>query len=202
MRSGALPSRPRASSRAELTPRQADVLELVARGHPTRDIATALGISERAVTAHLTALMAKFGVPNRSGLIAAVLAPRNIGMQVVKQEYARYADAPFLVAVTLGPDHVFAYVNRLWERVMGLRRSDVLGKTVRDVFPRASASTYAARQRAYREGRPSTGQGWHYTWKQADGTVREADFNFIHQPLHDATGQVRGVLLIASESVE
>jgi PAS domain-containing protein len=151
--------------------------------------------------------MAHFDVPNRSGLIAAALmapqpvATRPSGRRVATaDEYDRYRDAPFLVAVTRGPDHVFTYVNRMWERVMRLGSSDVVGKRVRDVFPNASATTYAARQRAFREGRPSTGKAWHYRWTTNDGDEREADFNFIYQPFRDAAGRVDGLLLIATEA--
>jgi PAS domain S-box-containing protein len=202
-----------------LTARQAEIIGLVARGYRTREIAAALSISDRAITAHITRLMAQFGVPNRSGLIAAVMAAAGFGvprsrraplsrvgaqahLATVADEQAQYRDAPFLVAVTQGPDHIFTYVNRMWQRVMGLRARDVIGKTVIDVFPRASTTTYAARQRAYREGRPSTGKAWHYRWTMGDGTAREADFNFIYQPLRAAGGEIEGLLLIATEATE
>jgi PAS domain S-box-containing protein len=197
----AVAPRPRSHRSSALTPRQREILERVARGLRTRDIAREIGISERAVTAHITRLLAAFGLPNRSALIAAVVAPAGSVVALAAREHARYDAAPFLVAVTVGRDHEFVYVNRMWERVMGLRSAEVVGRTVRAVFPNASASTYAARLRAYREGRPSTGAGWHYRWAQADGSVREADFNFIHQPLHDRSGAVVGVMLIATESL-
>src|SRR5687768_18607537 len=57
-----------------MTAREAEIIGLVARGYRTAEIAEALDISARAVTSHLTRLMAKFEVPNRSGLIAAVVA--------------------------------------------------------------------------------------------------------------------------------
>ena len=74
-----------------------------------------------------------------------------------------------------------------------------VAELTRDVFPNASMATYAARQRAFREGRPTTGNAWHYTWTTADGTVREADFRYIYQPLRGAAGQVEGLMLIATE---
>jgi PAS domain S-box-containing protein len=207
-----------ATARPTLTARQAEIIGLVARGYRTREIADALGISERAVTAHVTRLMAQFGVPNRSGLIAAVMAGAGFGVPRGKRaplsrigaqahlatldedEQEQYRDAPFLVAVTRGPDHVFTYVNRMWERVMRLSGAEVVGRRVRDVFPNASPSTYAARQQAYREGRPSTGNAWHYRWTTSDGASREADFRYIYQPLRTAAGEIAGLLLIAVEA--
>src|SRR5437016_2926981 len=70
---------------------------------------------------------------------------------------------------------------------------------VREVFPDASPVTYAARQRAFRQGRPTTGNAWHFSWTTAAGTSREADFRYIYQPLRNPTGEVEGLLLIASE---
>jgi len=184
------------AARPKLTDRQNEIVELVLRGYRGREIASALGISERAVTAHVSALKKQLGVHGRSGLVAAVLASRGFS---VSGPHPRVADAPFLVAVTQGPEHHFTDVNRMWERVMGLRRRDVIGRPVREVFPERTRSTYAARQRAYRTGRPATGKAWHYRWRAADGTAREADFRFIYQPLSGPHGKIAGLLLIATE---
>lgn len=190
---------------------------LVARGYRTREIAEAIGISERAVTAQITRLMEMFGVPNRSGLIAAVMAAAGFGIAPSRRgpltrlgaqahlatldetEHEQYADAPFLVAVTRGPDHIFTYVNRMWTRVMGLSGVNIIGRSVREVFPDAPPASYAARQRAYRQGHPSAGNAWHFRWRSSDGTPHEADLRYIYQPLRDATGKIDGLLLIATE---
>jgi DNA-binding CsgD family transcriptional regulator len=187
-----------------LTPRQVQVLDLLGHGHRTREIARALRISERAVTAHVTRLMTSFGVPNRTGLIAAAMASSGQPQvaRLDEEEFDRYEDAPFLVAVTSGPTHVFRFVNKMWEKVMRLRSRDVIGRTVREVFPDASAVTYSARQRAFREARRTTGDAWHFKWTSADGSAREADFRYIYQPLCNVTGQAEGLLLIATEKSE
>jgi hypothetical protein len=179
-------------------------MDLLRRGYRTREIAYALKISERAITAHITRLMAIFGVPNRTGLIAAVIASSGQTRLATpdERELARYEDAPFLVAVTTGPKHVFRFVNKMWERVMRLRSANVLGRTVREVFPDASPVTYAARQRPFQGGRPTTGNAWHYKWTTAAGTLREADFRYIYQPMRNSAGEVEGLLMIASEKPE
>lgn len=190
----------RASKRSgAITPRQTEIVELIVRGYRVREVAARLGISERAVTAHLAKLKKGYGVPNRSGLIAAALASAGFAVTSPPRRFAR---APFLVAVTRGPEHEFTYVNALWQRVMGLRSRDVVGRTARDVFPHRSRSTYAARNRAYRSGAPATGKAWHYRWSAADGQTREADFRFIYQPLRDRRGKVDGLLLIATEAAD
>lgn len=63
-----LPRGPRAATKANpasLTPREVDVLLLVADGLPTRDIATELVLSQRTVEHHVAAILRKLGVPNR-----------------------------------------------------------------------------------------------------------------------------------------
>ena len=179
-------------------------MDLLGRGYRTREIARGLNISERAVTAHITKLMAIFGVSNRTGLIAADMTSSGEARLATpdERELDRYEDAPFLVAVTIGPEHVFRFVNKMWERVMKHRSANVVGRTVREVFPDASPVTYAARELAFRQGRPTTGNAWHFRWTTAAGTSREAYFRYIYQPLRNAAGQVEGLLLIASEKPE
>lgn len=190
--------RPAERPASDVTGRQAEVLKALARGLRTREISSELGISERAVTGHITRLMAKYDVPNRSGLIAAAMVAGPLDM-LRADDYRGYDDAPFVVAVTRGTGHTFVYVNRMWERVMGHERKAVVGKSVVEVFPDRRPSTYAARQRAYRTGRPSTGDTWHYTWTDTDGTRREGDLKYVYQPLRSGAGQTEGLLLIASE---
>ena len=49
-----------------LTPRELEVLELVANGLPNRDIAHALSISEHTVKFHLASIFGKLGVSTRT----------------------------------------------------------------------------------------------------------------------------------------
>jgi DNA-binding NarL/FixJ family response regulator len=48
-----------------LSPRELDVLRLVAAGHRNRQVGELLDISEQTVKNHLSSIMHKFGVPNR-----------------------------------------------------------------------------------------------------------------------------------------
>ena len=56
----------------DLTPRQKDVLALVAEGFSNKTIATRLTCTERTVEAHLTAIFQKSGCDGRNLLLAAV----------------------------------------------------------------------------------------------------------------------------------
>jgi len=66
-----------ANAAAALTPRQMDVLRLVARGLSNRDIAHALELSEGTVKLHVTAILKALGVPNRT---SAVIAASRMGL--------------------------------------------------------------------------------------------------------------------------
>jgi DNA-binding CsgD family transcriptional regulator len=63
----------RAAARFGLTPAQGRVLGQLAEGKQNRSIASALGISERTVEAHVTALLEKIGVETRSAALAVAL---------------------------------------------------------------------------------------------------------------------------------
>jgi DNA-binding NarL/FixJ family response regulator len=52
-----------------LTPRELDILRLVAAGEPNRVIADTLGIGEQTVKNHLSTIFHKLGVPNRTNAV-------------------------------------------------------------------------------------------------------------------------------------
>ena len=70
---GSEPGR-RVSDELGLTPRERDVLALIAEGRTDRQIAEALFISPRTVAMHVSSILAKLGVANRGG--AAAVAHR------------------------------------------------------------------------------------------------------------------------------
>jgi len=57
-----------------LSPRRAMVLELLARGMTTREVAEHMGISEDGVSAHIDQLRSQFGAQNRTDLICQAWA--------------------------------------------------------------------------------------------------------------------------------
>ena len=76
---GATDDSPRASEPdvALLTLRQLEVLSRVCQGKTNKQIATELGLSEKTVKAHVTAIFKVLGVVNRT---QAVLVARRVGM--------------------------------------------------------------------------------------------------------------------------
>ena len=204
---------------AALTERQLEIVGLVARGLPNKELAARLGVSERAVEATLTRIYEKLDVANRSALIALALAEAGFGLMVARRrsppspvgasatppsldaEARAYAQAPFMVAVSQGPEHRYTFVNRIAAEVAGRPSADLVGKTVRDLYPDLDPQFGAALDEAYRTGRPwSTGQPTAVRWTHADGSVREGVVNLIFQPVRDATGAVVGLLHIGAEA--
>ncbi len=58
-----------ATDSSDLTPREAEVLRLIARGRSNRDIAVALGISVKTVEFHKARSVAKLGLPSRADIV-------------------------------------------------------------------------------------------------------------------------------------
>ena len=202
-----------------LTERQLEIVGLVARGLPNKELAARLGVSERAIEATLTRIYEKLDVANRSALIAFALSEAGFGLMVARRrsppspvgasstpasldaEVKAYAQAPFMVAVSQGPEHRYTFVNRIAAEVAGRSSADLVGKTVRDLYPNLDAQFGAALDDAYRTGRPwSTGQPTVVRWTHADGSVREGRVNLIFQPVRDVTGAVVGLLHIGAEA--
>jgi NarL family two-component system response regulator YdfI len=61
---------PQSIEPASLTDRELEVLQAVARGERSKEIAVQLGISERTVKAHLASIYNKLGVDSRAAAIA------------------------------------------------------------------------------------------------------------------------------------
>ena len=201
-----------------LTERQLEVVQLVARGLANKQIAAALAISERAVEATLTRVYERLDVASRSALIALALSEAGFGLAIARrtsnpselgalgaprslEEEARaYENAPFMVAVSQGPDHRYTFVNRIAAEVAGRPAVTLVGRTVREVYPELDPSFRAALDEAYRLGRPwSSGVAVPVRWTHGDGSTRESRVSLIFQPVRDGTGAVVGLLHIGAE---
>lgn len=63
------PAAPEGGPLDALTSRQREILQLVAEGHTTRDIATKLDLSVKTVEAHRTQIMERLGIHDLAGLV-------------------------------------------------------------------------------------------------------------------------------------
>ena len=69
---------PRGGARLELTPREREVLQLLAEGHTVREIAGSLGLSAKTVDVHKTRLMKKLDIHNRAALVRYAVSKKLI----------------------------------------------------------------------------------------------------------------------------
>jgi DNA-binding NarL/FixJ family response regulator len=81
LRQGGAQLAPTASS---LTPRESEILRLIAEGHTNKQIARQLGISEKTVKTHCSRLFQRIGVIDRTQ--AAVWATRNLPIDDSKRD--------------------------------------------------------------------------------------------------------------------
>jgi DNA-binding CsgD family transcriptional regulator len=60
-------------SRTQLSPREQEIVRMVAKGHPNKVIADVLNISSWTVCTHLRRIFAKLGVGSRAAMVAQLL---------------------------------------------------------------------------------------------------------------------------------
>ena len=61
------------SNRIQLSPREQEIVRMVAKGHPNKVIADVLNISSWTVCTHLRRIFAKLGVGSRAAMVAQLL---------------------------------------------------------------------------------------------------------------------------------
>ena len=134
-----------------LTSRQREILELIIDGHPNKNIAADLSLSQRTVENHRAAIMKRAGVKSLPALVKLVFAANLSSQQASTSQAAqaimavaappvagesensrfeRYFDhIPLAVAVSAmtSPEHVI-YANHAFEQLSGRTRSDLEGQ--------------------------------------------------------------------------
>lgn len=184
-----------------VTARQQQVVDGVRRGLANKQIAAELGISERAVKGHVSDLLRKFAVPNRAGLIAHIVGAeaRRPLLQMDAADFERYANAPFMLAVTVGPEHRFVFVNDVSAAVAGCTPHDLVGRTMQEAYPDLDPRYAAALDEVYRTAIPWSTPRSPARFPRADGTVYDTLLNLMFAPMRDANGAVVGLLHVGSE---
>jgi DNA-binding CsgD family transcriptional regulator len=64
---------PKRNQRVQLSPREQEIVRMVAKGHPNKVIADVLNISSWTVCTHLRRIFAKLGVGSRAAMVAQLL---------------------------------------------------------------------------------------------------------------------------------
>ncbi len=113
-----------------------------------------------------------------------------------------FAQAPAAIALLSGPDHRFAFLNAEYSRVTGRTREQLLGKTVREVFPEVDGQGfYEVLDRVYQRGEPFVAKERKITFNR-HGKLVSIYMNSAYHPLRDLTGHVEGILIGAVDVTE
>jgi excisionase family DNA binding protein/PAS domain S-box-containing protein len=106
-----------------------------------------------------------------------------------------FLQAPAVIVVTAGPEHVIRVANERFEQLSGLKAEDVVGKRARDVLPAGADPDYLELlDQAYRTGQPRLGK--------ERALRRDAYFDLVCQPLTTADGEVEGLFVHAVDITE
>jgi DNA-binding CsgD family transcriptional regulator len=191
-----------AGGSVRITKRQREIIALVLRGVSNKEIARTLGIGEQAVKDHVSRLLAKFAVPSRTAL-AAALAPQLevLGDINLDRGWMRqlFIDAEVQIAILSGPDLRYEAANKAFIRAV---QRPVLGRTMRDAFPELEGQgIYEKVDRVYSEGEALVDHERISTWNTGAG-LESRYIDLVLQPLRDEDGAVNGVLSLAVDVTE
>ena len=141
----------RADGGLQLTAREREVLALVLKGEPNKEIAARLGLAEQSAKEHVSELLRKFGVPNRAALAEAGSRLALVGESIEPSWFPQlFRGASVLIALTRGPEHRYVVANEAFVRAAG---REVVGKTMREAFPElAKSPNHELADRVYRTG--------------------------------------------------
>jgi PAS domain S-box-containing protein len=113
-----------------------------------------------------------------------------------------FEQAPALISVTRGPEHIVELANPVYRRMLGGR--ELVGKTLREALPELEGQGYfEMRDAVYATGEPHVqNEARVLADLDGDGELEEYFLNFTTQPLRDADGQVEGILTFAVDVTE
>lgn len=187
-----------------MTRAQEQLVDLIARGLTTKEVAHEVRVTERAVKARLTRLYRRYHAANRASLVAAVLAERG-GERLATASrddleaeiFLPYRLAPYFVAVTRGPDHIFLCINDAALGFLGWQRGQVVGRRLTDAFERF-ATERTLFDDAYRTGKVAASRTL-VEWRLGTG-MTSAFVDLVAHPVRGRSGVIAGLLLIATPS--
>jgi len=189
-----------APRKLNLTQRESEVLLRVQRGLENKTIAFELGVSEQSIKEYVSALLRKFGVPNRAALAEAGSRLDVIGESIDRSWFPQmFRGASVQIAVTRGPEHRYVVANEAFVQRVG---RPVVGKTMREAFPElADSPNHDLADRVYRTGESVIGhevpgvldQGFGLEPTYADGVI---------QALHGDDGTIEGLVMFMIDVTE
>jgi PAS domain S-box-containing protein len=180
-----------------LTAREAEILGLVIRGWANKDIAGELGLAEQSVKEHVSALLQKFAVQNRTALAEAGGRLALTGGVALDPQWVPqlFRDAEPQICVARGPEFRLEAVNEAFVRAVGNR--PLLGRTVREAFPELDGQgVIEISERVYATGEPAIRHEAPASWDRGRG-IESRLVDIVVQPLRDETGTVNGIVSFA-----
>jgi DNA-binding CsgD family transcriptional regulator len=84
----------KARAHTTLSPREIEIVRMVAKGHPNKIIADILSISAWTVCTHVRRIFAKLGVGSRAAMVAQLLECGMLSLPVVPQNPIRGTETP------------------------------------------------------------------------------------------------------------
>ena len=183
-----------------LTPREREVLSLVLKGEPNKVIAARLDVAEQSAKQYVSALLRKFGVPNRAALADAGARLELIGESVSASWLPQlFRGASVQIAVTHGPEHRYVVVNAAFTKAVG---RDVVGQTMREAFPElAHSANIEVADRVYRTGESVVAHEAASIWDRGAGPERTY-IDAVLQALRDEDGEINGLVYFGMNVTE
>ena len=186
-----------------LTPRESDVLARLVRGLENKKIAAELGIAEQSAKEHVSSLLAKFDVPNRTTLAIEVGMGFELtgGFGLDRSWIPQlFRGAEMQICVMRGPDLRYEAVNDAFRKATGDR--PLIGRTMREAFPElAGQGIFEQVERVYATGEPDIQHERTSSWDRGRGVERRS-VDLVLQPLRAEDGRVNGVLSLAVDVTE
>jgi PAS domain-containing protein len=186
---------PRDAEPIRLTPRETEVLALLLRGLENKNIAGQLGIAEQSAKEHVSALLAKFDVPNRASLVMEVGTRLELtGELGVDRSWMQqlFREAEVQMCILRGPELRYEAVNESFRKAVGDR--PLLGRTMREAFPELEGQgVYERVEWVYAKGEPDIQHERTSSWDRGAGVERRY-VDLVMQPLRADDGTVNGVL--------
>lgn len=179
------------------------MLPLVLRGLENKVIAAELGIVEQSVKEHVSALLAKFDVPNRATLAIEVGTPLEVtGELGVDRSWIQqlFREAELQICILRGPELRYEAANAAFRMATGDR--PLIGRTMREAFPELEGQgIYERVERVYATGEPDIQHERTSSWDRGRG-VESRSVDLVVQPLRADDDTVNGVISFGLDVTE
>lgn len=115
-----------------------------------------------------------------------------------------FKQAPAAIAVVEGPEHRYIMANVLYQQLFGRHHDQLIGKTIREVFPEAqNQGIFEIFGNVYRTGKPYVATEFPAGFnKPNDNEPYLGYYNFVVQPIKNANDKVKSILIHAFEITE